>query len=83
MPGRGTSITRMEPRTRTGRLSAAEQQVVQHVCAGLSNAEIARALGKRIGTVKNQLSSAFRKRGVNSRARLIAQTMRGRAGRMG
>ena len=54
-------------------LSPAERVIVRHVCAGRNNGEIARGLGKSIGTVKNQLSSVFRKLGLDSRARLIAQ----------
>jgi len=50
----------------------AERSVVREACAGRSNDEIARRLGKGLGTVKNQLSSAYRKLGVDSRARLIA-----------
>jgi DNA-binding CsgD family transcriptional regulator len=55
------------------KLSPAERVLVRHVCAGRRNEEIARVLGKSLGTVKNQLSSAFRKLGVDSRARLIAR----------
>jgi DNA-binding CsgD family transcriptional regulator len=47
--------------------------VVRQVCAGRNNEEIARVLGKSLGTVKNQLSSVFRKLGVDSRARLMAR----------
>ncbi len=54
-------------------LSPAERVVVRQVCAGWNNEEIARRLGKSLGTVKNQLVSVFRKLGVDSRARLIAR----------
>jgi DNA-binding NarL/FixJ family response regulator len=54
------------------RLSAAEQEVVECLCSGASNDEIARRLGKARGTIKNQLSSAYRKLGVRSRTELMA-----------
>ena len=54
-----------------GLLSPAERRIALHVCAGLSNAEIAARLDKRVGTVKNQLSSAYRKLGVKSRTMLV------------
>jgi len=58
---------------RVSGLSPAERMIVRQVCAGRNNEEIARVLGKSLGTVKNQLSSVFRKLGVDSRTRLIAQ----------
>lgn len=51
----------------------AERAIVRQVCAGRNNEEIARVLGKSLGTVKNQHSSVFRKLGLDSRTRLIAQ----------
>ncbi|MBL9218685.1 MAG: response regulator transcription factor [Opitutaceae bacterium] len=53
-------------------LSRAEAAVVALLTRGLSNGEIARAQGKSLGTIKNQLSSAYRKLGVRSRTRLMA-----------
>ena len=52
-------------------LSPAEISVAQLVCKGYANKEIARALGKNEGTVKNQLSTVLNKLGVPSRTRLI------------
>lgn len=52
-------------------LTPSEKEIVDHVCSGLSNAEIARALNKSVLTVKTQLNSVFRKLGVSSRAKLI------------
>ncbi len=43
-----------------------------HLQNGLSNREIASALGKSEATVKNQVSTCLGKFGVSSRARLIA-----------
>jgi DNA-binding NarL/FixJ family response regulator len=55
-----------------GKLSPAEAAVVALLVRGLSNDEIAREQGKSLGTIKNQLSSAYRKLGVHSRTRLMA-----------
>ncbi len=54
------------------KLSPAEAAVVGQLAQGLTNREIARALGKSAATVKSQLDSVYRKLGVNSRLRLIS-----------
>jgi DNA-binding CsgD family transcriptional regulator len=61
-------------------LSPAERRIVREVCAGRRNGEIARRLGKNLGTVKNQLSSAYRKLGVGSRVELVLRLRRRAAG---
>jgi DNA-binding CsgD family transcriptional regulator len=61
---------------RIQRLSKAERGIVDEVRRGRRNSEIARALGKSLGTVKNQLSSAFRKLGVESRSQLLILLLR-------
>ena len=53
-------------------LTPAEQVVVTYLRQGLSNKEIATALGKAEATVKNQVSSCLAKLGVSTRMRLIA-----------
>ena len=53
-------------------LSPAERVVVSCLLQGLSNKEIARALGKSECTVKNQVSAILAKTGVPTRARLMA-----------
>jgi len=53
-------------------LTPREREIAQLVCDGSSNAEIARAQGKSVLTIKTQLNSVFRKLGVKSRARLMA-----------
>lgn len=59
-------------------LTPREREVVDLVCEGRSNADIARALGKSELTIKTQLSAVYSKTGVRSRARLMA-LLRGRA----
>lgn len=54
------------------RLSPAERAVVECLRSGASNAEIARRLGKSHGTIKNQLSAAYRKLGIRTRTELMA-----------
>lgn len=53
-------------------LSAGELAVVELVCAGLSNAEIAARRGTRPRTVANQIASIFTKLSVGSRHKLVA-----------
>jgi DNA-binding NarL/FixJ family response regulator len=53
------------------KLTRAEAEVVARAACGLSNREIAAVLGKRSGTVKNQLSAVYRKLRITGRARLI------------
>ena len=53
------------------KLTCAEAEVVARAACGLSNREIAAVLGKRSGTVKNQLSAVYRKLRISGRARLI------------
>lgn len=71
-------IPRRAPNT-TGvvvKLTPAEAKVASAAALGLSNREIARLLGKQPGTVKNQLSTVYRKLHLQSRIHLI-MTMRG------
>ena len=53
-------------------LSPAEQVVLLHLRHGLTNREIARALGKSERTVKNQVSAILGKCNVPTRMRLLA-----------
>ncbi len=55
-------------------LTPAETRVCELLRQGLSDKEIAAALGRAVPTVKHQVSSILRKHGVPSRARLIATT---------
>jgi len=56
-------------------LSARERQVIQHLASGMTNREIAQALGLSMHTVKNYLFRIFDKLGVSSRTELLYLTM--------
>jgi DNA-binding NarL/FixJ family response regulator len=53
-------------------LAPAEKVVARYLMEGLTNREIAIALGKAEATVKNQVSACLRKCNVSSRGRLVA-----------
>lgn len=52
-------------------LKARELDLIRQVAQGKTNAEIAYSLGKRLPTVRNQLSEVFGKFGVVSRVQLM------------
>jgi DNA-binding CsgD family transcriptional regulator len=58
------------------RLTPREHEVVQYLQLGYTNAEIALACGTAPSTVRNQLSSIFRKLEVSTRAEAVALTVR-------
>ena len=55
------------------RLTAREKQIVQQICEGLKNKEIAQALSITAGTVKVHLMHIFEKTGVKDRFELAIQ----------
>jgi len=57
-------------------LSAAERDVLSYLPLGYTNAEIARARGTSSRTVRNQLSTAYVKLGVATRAEAVARFTR-------
>jgi DNA-binding NarL/FixJ family response regulator len=59
-----------------GSLSAREAQVLHSLAQGLSNKEIASALGLSIGTVKTHLRHIFRKMGVPDRTSAVVAVLR-------
>jgi DNA-binding NarL/FixJ family response regulator len=54
-------------------LSPRQTEVLQRVCGGLSSKEIGRELGLTERTVKDHLSLAYARLGVNSRAEAVAR----------
>jgi ATP/maltotriose-dependent transcriptional regulator MalT len=54
-------------------ISPREQQILQLVCAGLSNREIGARCSVSASTVKTHLENIYRKLGVNSRMQAISQ----------
>jgi len=57
-------------------LSKRERECALLAAEGLHNRDIAKQLGKSQITVRNQLSSIYRKLGINSRHQLIAAVAR-------
>ncbi len=68
-----TTDTSGKIKTITGR----EQEIVASICEGLSNKEIADRFGLSPCTVRAHLYRIYKKLGVNSRSKLMAQTMNG------
>jgi DNA-binding NarL/FixJ family response regulator len=60
-------------------LSTREAQVLHCLAQGLSNKEIAAALGLSVGTVKTHLRHIFRKLGVSDRTSAAVAVLRGSA----
>jgi len=56
-------------------ISERELEVVQLVCIGLPNVDIARDLGIAVRTVENHLRSIYAKVGVSSRTQLVARLL--------
>ena len=55
------------------KLSKRESEAVRHLCDGMTNRQIADALGIREDTVKKHLHKAYTKLGVRNRTQLIAR----------
>lgn len=61
---------------KSARLSPAQQQVLELICAGRSNAEIARATGISINTVKKHIGRIYARLEVRRRADAVAEALR-------
>lgn len=53
-------------------LTPAQMKVMEHLCHGLTNREIARELGLSIETVRKHVATIFDKTGVNTRSAVVA-----------
>jgi len=53
-------------------ITGRHQEVIEYICEGLSNKEIAQRLGLSVYTVKAHLNRIFRKLRVNNRSQLMA-----------
>lgn len=68
-------VPRFPQDSTAGLLSRREQEVVRYLCDGLTNREIARALGLSEHTVKNHLFRIYAKLGVEKRMEVIFSLM--------
>lgn len=59
-------------RSATPPLTRREREVLDQLCRGLTNPEIARSLGSSPHTVRNQVASLFAKLGATTRSELVA-----------
>lgn len=59
------------------RLTRRQREIVERTAQGMSNKEIANALGCAEVTVENHLTAVFRKAGVDGRNRLVAKLLGG------
>lgn len=64
-------------------LSTRERQVIEYLASGMTNREIAEALGLSPHTIKNYLFRIFDKLGVSSRTELLYLTMKQSPGNVG
>ena len=56
-------------------ITSREQEIIDCICQGLSNNEIARRLTLSSNTVKTHLNTIFRKFNVTKRSKLMTRTM--------
>lgn len=66
--------------SRTGKMSGItgrEKEIIEYICRGSSNKEIAQKLNMSEHTVKTHLSAIFRKFDIKSRSKLLTLTMDG------
>jgi DNA-binding NarL/FixJ family response regulator len=66
--------------SKTGKINGItgrEKEIIEHVCRGLSNKQIALGLALSESTVKAHLSTIFRKFNVTSRSKLMSLAMQG------
>lgn len=72
----GDRLRRLQASSSTVQLPPMQQKVFDGICRGLSNAEIAREIGRSEFTVANHVKVLLRTFGVSSRSALLAEAVR-------
>jgi len=68
----------ISPKGKISHITRREQEIIDCICQGLSNKEIAKTLSLSEHTVKSHLNTIFKKFNVTSRAKLVSLAMSGR-----
>ena len=68
----------LSPKGKISHITSREQEIIECICQGLSNKEIAKILSLSEHTVKAHLSTIFKKFNVTSRSKLVSLAMRSR-----
>jgi two-component system response regulator DegU len=75
---KASSVVKVSGSRREEGLTSREFEVLQGICQGLSNQELAKSLFLSEKTVKNHLTNIFRKIGVNDRTQAVLYAIRHR-----
>jgi DNA-binding NarL/FixJ family response regulator len=65
----------LSPKGKISHITSREQEIIECICQGLSNKEIAKTLSLSEHTVKAHLSTIFKKFNVTSRSKLVSLAM--------
>ncbi len=68
----------VSPEGKISHITNREQQIIEGICQGLSNKEIARTLSVSEHTVKAHLMTIFKKFNVSKRSKVASLAMRSR-----
>jgi DNA-binding NarL/FixJ family response regulator len=68
----------LSPKGKISHITSREQEIIECICQGLSNKEIAKILSLSEHTVKAHLSTIFKKFNVTSRSKLVSLAMSSR-----
>ena len=68
----------LSPKGKISHITSREQEIIECICQGLSNKEIAKTLSLSEHTVKAHLSTIFKKFNVTSRSKLVSLAMSSR-----
>ncbi len=70
-------VVASRPKAQGAQLSPAEREIAQLITQGMSNAEIARARGRSVRTIANQVRAVLGKLGTTSRRGVTRALLRG------